>query len=75
MANISIGAPYSGAEAETSARPGIFRRFFAALMAAQQRRADREIAAILGRHADIPSYLREEQRAAARRTYPFGEPR
>ena len=74
MANISTVAPYAGAtQAETNARPGIFRRILVALMEAQQRRADREVAAILTRHADFPPHVLAAERELARRNFPFGQ--
>jgi hypothetical protein len=76
MANISTVAPYADAgSAETSAQAGFFRRVFAAIIESQQRRADREIAAILARYADTPRYVLDAERALARRNYPMGQVR
>ncbi len=76
MANISTVAPYVGAgPAETATRPNVFRRIFAAVIESQQRRADREIAAILARHADTPPYVLAAERELARRNYPLGQVR
>ncbi len=75
MANISV-APYgAAAPAETSARPGVLRRILAALMEAQQRRADREVAAILARYADTPPHVLAAERELARRNHPLGQVR
>ncbi len=76
MANISTVAPYAGAaRAETTTRPNVFRRIFAAIIESQQRRADREIAAILARYADTPRHVLEAERELARRNYPLGQVR
>jgi len=75
MANISV-APYGSATLpEASARPGVFRRILAALMKAQQRRADREVAAIMARYADTPPHVLAAERELARRNYPLRQVR
>lgn len=74
MANISTVAPYAGAgQQEASTRPGIFRRILTAIMEGQQRKADREIAAIMSRYADTPPHVLEAERERARRNYPLGQ--
>jgi len=62
MANISTVAPYAGADSapRLAARPGIFRRILAAMIEAQQRKADREIRQFLAVHADISPYVQPE---------------
>ena len=45
----------TAAQADTPARKPIWRRLFDALMTAQQRRAEREIIAVLARHGGLLS--------------------
>ncbi len=76
MANISTVAPYVGAGAsEPKSGSGIFRRVLAALMEAQQRRADREVSVILSRLADTPPYVMAEERRRELSTYPICQTR
>jgi hypothetical protein len=73
MANISTVAPYAGAE--HASRPGIFRRILAAIMEAQQRKADREVRAILARYADMPPHVLKQEGELEHRYYPLGRVR
>ncbi len=74
MANISTVAPYAGAgQREAPTRPGILRRILVAIMEAQQRKADREVAAIMSRYADTPPHVLEAERERERRAYPLGQ--
>jgi hypothetical protein len=76
MTNVSTAAPYARAEGvATKPRFGFFRRVLAAVMEAQQRRADREVARILSRYADTPRHVIEGERELKRRIHPLGEVR